>query len=71
MVKIESSEMVQFSRYFRFCNELCLCDVRAIPTCRVYQPYDSNISSLNCTIDTDEYTIFSLDVHFATVLTTS
>ena len=41
MVKIRSLESVPFSRYFCLCNVLRICNIRAIPTYRVYRLYDS------------------------------
>ena len=39
--KVRSVESVLFLRYFHFCNVLCiLCNIRAIPTYRVYRLYD-------------------------------
>ena len=56
MVKVRSLESVPFSRYLRLCNVLRICDVRAIPTYKVYQPCErfTNlvISSLRLLVDT-------------------
>ena len=40
MVKVRSLERVQFSRYLCLCNVLRICNIRAIPTYRVYRLYD-------------------------------
>ena len=41
MAKVRSLENVQFSRYLCLCNVLRICNIRAIPTYRVYRLYDS------------------------------
>ena len=41
MVKVRSLDSVPFLRYSWFCNVLRICNVRAIPTYRVYRLYDS------------------------------
>ena len=40
MVKVRSVESVLFSRYLCLCNVLRICNIRAIPTYRVYRLYD-------------------------------
>ena len=41
MVKVRSLESVPFSRYLCLCNVLRICNIRAIPTYRVYRLYDT------------------------------
>ena len=43
MVKVRSLESVPFPRYLCLCNVLRICNIRAIPTYRVYRLYDYNI----------------------------
>ena len=40
LVKVRSHESVQFSSYVSFCNVLYICNIRVIPTYRVYRLYD-------------------------------
>ena len=40
MVKVRSVESVLFSRYLCLCNVLRICNIRAIPSYRVYRLYD-------------------------------
>ena len=39
-MKVRSLESVQFSSYVSFCNVLHICNIRVIPTYRVYRLYD-------------------------------
>ena len=40
-VKVRSLKSILFLRYLRLCNVLCIRNIWAIPTYKVYQPYDS------------------------------
>ena len=41
LIEHDGEGSVPFSRYFQFCNVSCICNIRAIPTYRVYRLYDA------------------------------